>query len=47
MMISVISRLARGAYRPLIACERGRAGSIGSECSTGAVRRIIIESAAE
>ena len=37
------SGLARGAGRPLIGDERGGAGSIGSEGSTGVVRRIIIE----
>ena len=41
------SGLAHGAGRPLIACERGSAGSIGSRGSTGVVRRIKIRSAAE
>ena len=31
--------LAPGAYRPLIACERGGAGSVGSTGSKGLVRR--------
>ena len=41
------SGLAHGACRPLITCESGSAGSIGSRGSTGLVRRIKIKSAAE
>ena len=37
------SGLAHGTYRPLIVCERGEAGSTGSEGSAGLVRRVIIE----
>ncbi len=37
---SLLSGLARGAGRPLMACKRGGAGSIGSEDSAGAVQRI-------
>ena len=36
------SRLAGGACCPLIVCDRGGAGSIGSIGSTGVVRRIKI-----
>ena len=43
----LLSNLALGACRPLIACERGSAGAKGSEGSTGVVRRIKIRSAAE
>ena len=39
--------LAGGACFPLIAFERGSAGSTGSVGSTGVVRRIKISSAAE
>ena len=34
------SGLVHGSYCPLIACERGSSGSIGSEGSAGVVRRI-------
>ena len=37
---SLLSNLAYEAERPLIACERGGAGSIGSRGSKGLVRRI-------
>ncbi len=37
---SLDDRLAHGTCRPLIGDDRGRAGSIGSACSTGAVWRI-------
>ena len=36
------SGLAHGAGRPLIACERGSAGSMGSMGRAGAVQRIRI-----
>ena len=36
------SGLARGACCPLIVCERGEAGSTGSEGSAGVVQRIKI-----
>ena len=40
-------RVSPWAGRPMITCERGSAGSIGSKGSTGVVRRIKIRSAAE
>ena len=36
---SLLSGLARGAGRPLMACKRGGAGSIGSEGSAGAAHK--------
>ena len=41
-MAHVTQWAAFGACCPLIACERGGAGSIGSEGSAGVVRRIKI-----